>query len=98
MISRNPPDRTDRLGCIVTDARFIQTVPEEPTTYMPRKPNYGFDKRRKEQDRKAKKDAKVLDRQRRREEEASQGSGSEADGTEENAPSPSGPDADRPAQ
>jgi hypothetical protein len=37
---------------------------------MPRKPNYGFDKRRKEQDRKAKKDAKLLDKQRRREEEA----------------------------
>jgi hypothetical protein len=34
---------------------------------MPRKPNYGFDKRRKEQDRKAKKDAKKLDRQQRRE-------------------------------
>lgn len=36
---------------------------------MPRKPNYGFDKRRKEQDRKAKKDAKMLDRLRRREQE-----------------------------
>ena len=35
---------------------------------MPRKPNYGFDKRRKEQDRAAKKDAKRLDKQRRREE------------------------------
>ena len=34
---------------------------------MPRKTNYGFDKRRKEQDRKAKKDAKLLDRQKRRE-------------------------------
>ena len=37
---------------------------------MARKPNYGFDKRRKEQDRKAKKDAKLADKQRRREEEA----------------------------
>ena len=39
---------------------------------MPRKPNYGFDKRRKEQDRKAKKDAKLLDRQQRREQEAAE--------------------------
>ena len=37
---------------------------------MPRKPNYGFDKRRKEQDRKARKDAKKLDRQQRKEEDA----------------------------
>jgi hypothetical protein len=36
---------------------------------MPRKPNYGFDKRRKEQDRKAKKDAKRLERQQRRDAE-----------------------------
>ena len=34
---------------------------------MPRKPNYGLNKHRKEQDRKAKKDAKVMDRQQRRE-------------------------------
>jgi hypothetical protein len=34
---------------------------------MVRKPNYDFDKRRKEQDRKAKKDAKRADRQQRRE-------------------------------
>lgn len=33
---------------------------------MPRKPNYGLDKRRKELDRKAKKEAKKLDRQQRR--------------------------------
>lgn len=33
---------------------------------MVRKPNYDFDKRRKEQDRKAKKDAKRADRQQRR--------------------------------
>ena len=36
---------------------------------MARKPNYGFEKRKKEMDRKAKKDAKREDR-RRREEEA----------------------------
>ena len=36
---------------------------------MPRKPNYGHDKRRKEQDRKAKKDAKILERQQRRDQE-----------------------------
>ncbi len=35
---------------------------------MARKPNYDFEKRRKEQERKAKKDAKREDRQRRREE------------------------------
>jgi hypothetical protein len=37
---------------------------------MPRKPNYGLDKRRKEQERKAKKDAKRLDRQQRRDQDA----------------------------
>ena len=35
---------------------------------MARKQNYGFDKRRKEQDRKAKKDAKAAERQQRRDE------------------------------
>jgi hypothetical protein len=35
---------------------------------MPRKPNYGLNKHRKEQDRKAKKDAKLMDKQQRREE------------------------------
>jgi hypothetical protein len=35
---------------------------------MARKPNYGFEKRKKELDRKAKKDAKREDRRRRREE------------------------------
>jgi len=33
---------------------------------MAKKQNYGFDKRRKEQDRKAKKDAKTLERRQRR--------------------------------
>jgi hypothetical protein len=37
---------------------------------MPRKPNYGLNKHRKEQDRKAKKDAKMLERQQRREQES----------------------------
>ncbi|HKH93212.1 MAG TPA: hypothetical protein VKA54_15510 [Gemmatimonadaceae bacterium] len=35
---------------------------------MARKPNYDFDKRRKEMDRKARKDAKRADKQQRREE------------------------------
>jgi hypothetical protein len=35
---------------------------------LARKPNYGFEKRKKEMDRKAKKDAKREDRQRRRDE------------------------------
>lgn len=39
---------------------------------MPRKPNYGLNKHRKEQDRKAKKDAKLRERQQRREERSSQ--------------------------
>ena len=33
---------------------------------MAKKQNYGFDKRRKEQDRKAKKDAKIAERRQRR--------------------------------
>jgi hypothetical protein len=39
---------------------------------MARKPNYGWDKRRKEQDRKAKKDAKAAEKNQRREEQAAQ--------------------------
>ncbi len=39
----------------------------EPPT-LARKPNYSFEKRKKEMDRKAKKDAKREDRRRRREE------------------------------
>ena len=35
---------------------------------MPRKPNYGLNKRRKEQERQAKKDAKMMDKQQRRDE------------------------------
>lgn len=37
---------------------------------MPRKQNYGFDKRRKEQERKARKDAKAEERRQRRGEQA----------------------------
>ena len=37
---------------------------------MARKPNYNFEKRRKEQDRKARKDAKRADREQRRNERA----------------------------
>jgi hypothetical protein len=48
---------------------------------MVRKPNYDFDKRRKEQDRKAKKDAKRADRQQRREQ------GLPEDGAEPESPS-----------
>ena len=51
---------------------------------MARKPNYDFEKRRKEQDRKAKKDAKLADRQRRRDER----------GTDEEGGVPSEPQAD----
>ena len=54
---------------------------------MARKPNYGFDKRRKELDRKARKDAKRADRQQRREER----SAPDAD-----APTPLNPDEERP--
>jgi hypothetical protein len=39
---------------------------------MAKKQNYGFDKRRKEQDRKAKKDAKVAERRQRNAERAAQ--------------------------
>ena len=58
-------------------------------SHMPRKTNYGFDKRRKEQDRKAKKDAKMLDRQRRREQEPVPPSAtSQADGADAARPLP----------
>jgi hypothetical protein len=38
---------------------------------MPKKPNYGLNKHRKEQDRKARKDAKLMEKQQRREERSS---------------------------
>ncbi len=45
---------------------YSATGAESPQ--LARKPNYGFEKRKKEMDRKAKKDAKREDRRRRREE------------------------------
>ena len=62
---------------------------------MPRKQNYGFDKRRKEQDRKAKKDAKLLDKQRRREQEAAENrmtSGTESVDATQPSPTPANED------
>jgi len=56
---------------------------------MPRKPNYGLNKHRKEQDRKAKKDAKLRERQQRREERSSHGGDeipAEADRTDTSRP------------
>ena len=52
---------------------------------MARKPNYGFEKRKKELDRKAKKDAKREDR-RRREEEARVEEGGVSPSTSETEP------------
>ena len=45
---------------------------------MARKPNYGFEKRKKEMDRKAKKDAKREDRRRREEEARAEDTGESA--------------------
>lgn len=49
---------------------------------MPRKPNYGLNKHRKEQDRKAKKDAKRLERQQRRDEQRPDDNLNQADGAD----------------
>ena len=54
---------------------------------MARQQNYGFDKRRKEQERKAKKDAKIAERLQRRNERPTD---EQADGSESTA----APDAD----
>ncbi len=48
---------------------------------MPRKPNYGLNKHRKEQDRKARKDAKLLEKQQRRDERAQGDVDSDTPGT-----------------
>lgn len=50
---------------------------------MARKPNYDFEKRRKEQDRKAKTDAKRLEREQRRDERRNESvpEGQETDGS-----------------
>lgn len=53
---------------------------------MARKPNYDFEKRKKELDRKAKKDAKREDRQQRRNEATSESEGQQPEGAEEPSP------------
>ena len=59
---------------------------------MARKPNYGLEKRKKEQDRKAKKDAKKADRQLRRDEQRGDELGESSPPTDESAqPDPSAP-------
>jgi hypothetical protein len=50
--------------------RGIQHAVHQPGVRLARKPNYDFEKRRKELDRKAKKDAKREDRLQRKNEEA----------------------------
>jgi hypothetical protein len=61
---------------------------------LAKKPNYDFEKRRKELDRKAKKDAKRAERQRRRPEDAvndgDEDATAQADGAEANTPTPEG--------
>jgi hypothetical protein len=52
---------------VTTRIHLVSTTGAEPPL-LARKPNYGFEKRKKEMDRKAKKDAKREDRNRRREE------------------------------
>jgi hypothetical protein len=61
---------------------------------MAKKQNYGFDKRRKEQDRKAKKDAKALERRQRRDERSAETpiDPSQADGSAAPATQPPPPD------
>ncbi len=54
---------------------------------MARKPNYDFEKRKKETERKAKKDAKREERAQRRQDSANEG---EAPGTDESAEPESG--------
>jgi hypothetical protein len=64
-----------------TQSHFILSrTTERSLRLMARKPNYGFEKRKKEQDRTAKKDAKREDRRRRREEARVEG---EADSVKE---------------
>jgi hypothetical protein len=65
-------------------ATFESTAKAE-SPRLARKPNYGFEKRKKELDRKARKDAKRDERQRRRDESAAEetdGSGSALTPTE----------------
>ena len=53
---------------------FLESTTGVDLRHLARKPNYGFEKRKKEIDRKAKKDAKREER-RRREERASEDTG-----------------------
>lgn len=62
---------------------------------MARKPNYGFEKRKKEQDRKAKKDLKRADRLQRREE---QRLGDDGEATNALSVTDDGPSEDNPSQ
>lgn len=56
------------VGSVTSRAR-----PERSLPHLARKPNYDFEKRRKELDRKAKKDAKREDRLQRKQENAENG-------------------------
>ena len=85
MIPLGPPAR--RSGAALAAPSLCTRTPLYRTTGvdlrpLARKPNYGFEKRKKELDRKAKKDAKREDR-RRREERASEDGAAPLD---ENAP------------
>ena len=62
---------------------------------MAREPNYGFNKHRKEQERKARQDAKLLEKQQRRAEQARTGDLDDAQPTnqaDEHPPLPESPD------
>ena len=58
---------------------------------MPKKPNYNFEKRRKELDRKAKKDAKRADRQQRNE-RRDENAPTQSDSTPDDAANPRPPE------
>jgi hypothetical protein len=58
---------------------------------LPKKPNYDFEKRRKEAERKKKKDAKREDRLQRSREEAPDDRGEAPERTDDGMPGPGGP-------
>ena len=64
-----------RLSCLATRAGrdHLSCTTGVETPHLARKPNYDFEKRRKELDRKAKKDAKREERQQRRQESIDNG-------------------------
>jgi hypothetical protein len=64
-----------RLSCLATRAGrdHLSCTTGVETPHLARKPNYDFEKRRKELDRKAKKDAKREDRLQRKKENAENG-------------------------